>query len=182
MGCDIHQKVFVRQRSDGKLVPATSVMSDADAKYFPEIVGDRNYDLFGLFGNCGRSWYPEMGCFELKIPEEVRTSSIVGYIGDSEFHTRRWCGIGNLRKSLSKYRKALVNPEEWKRQFDDEDDFVLDAIEKKSCRKKFVKCHENLVTAIDGVRKAIDETEAFLNRYSDFVNPKEIYLLTWMDS
>ena len=182
MGCDIHQKVFVRQRSDGKLVPATSIMSDADAKYFPEIVGDRNYDLFGLFGNCARSWYPEMGCFELKIPEEVRASSIGGYIDEPDFHTRRWCGIGNLRKSLSKYRKALVDPEEWKRQFDDDDDFVLDAIEKKSCRKKFVKCHEDLVAAIDNVQKAIDETEAFLNMYSDLVNPKEIYLLTWMDS
>ena len=76
MGCDIHFKGYLYDRNSDDYIDIDIINKMGLEKPFPELVGDRYYDLFGLFGNNVRSVFPMMtglneGCpdwFEKKDP------------------------------------------------------------------------------------------------------------------
>lgn len=183
MGCDIHQKLFVFSKVENKMVPATSITSDGSVRYFPEIVGDRDYNLFGLFGNSARSYYPELDCFEgYEWPDFMNGTTFMKRVDNCDYHTRRWCKLENLRKSLCEYKERLNDPFKFKEYYDSEDDLVLDAVEGKISKKDFANFHSDVLNSIEETINRIDEVVSWLDDFSEIVDPQNAVLVTWMDS
>lgn len=183
MGCDIHVKTFVYSKVEKKMVPAMSVFEDS--KYFPQIVEDRDYDLFGLFGNSCRSWYPELDCFEIEndFPSFMKKTTLYKRINIGDYHTRRWCYADKLEASLKEYKENLLDPEKWlKRYGDNNDDFLLDIAQKKVSAKKWKESNQCLIASIDEVLKKIEDVKMWIGDYSDILDPEKIVFVTWMDS
>lgn len=183
MGCDIHLKTFVFSKVENKFVPASGICEDCVYSKFPAIVGDRNYNLFGLFGNSVRSYYPELDCFEFDdCPEEIKNTAIYKYSKDIDFHTHRWCYANKLVKSLGEYVERLLDPQKWRDYYDDEDDFIQDVIDGKVSKKKYQELHLGVITSIYDLTEKIIDVKDHLSTYSEYIDIDKIIFLTWMDN
>ena len=109
MGCDIHQRTFVLSKVTKKYV-ALGEIEDYSGNF--KIVGDRYYDLFGLFGNTTRSNYPAMDCLNFGIPDELlpRTARASFKHYGIDYHTHSWAFLEDLVPGLAKYLDLLKNP------------------------------------------------------------------------
>ena len=107
MGCDIHQKTFLWSRSTRRYVAAEEV-----CEYFNyKIVGDRYYDLFGLFGNTIRSAYPALDNLNYGLPNSLpRTAKLSFKYYGQDYHTISWILLPDLYASITRYVEKLKAP------------------------------------------------------------------------
>lgn len=193
MGCDIHQKTFIWSNVEGRMVPAMGIF-DEDSRRVPEIVGYRSYDLFGLFGNSARSNYPELDCFEGEEFPDFMNNLTCGAIfcDDQDAHTRRWCWLDKLKKSMLEFEVLLHHPREYEKKYGGFDEFFMPNIKTMSV-KQFETVNSGLISnikwtvgMIDAFKKEMDHFVA-LNRLPNTpvpepVDSSKIALVTWMDS
>lgn len=108
MGCDIHQRTFLWSRSIRRYV-AVGEVCDYSEHY--EIVGDRYYDLFGLFGDNVRSMYPPLDNLNYGLPASLpRTAKLSFKHYGQDYHTISWILLPDLYASISRYIEKLKNP------------------------------------------------------------------------
>ncbi len=108
MGCDIHQMTFLWSRSIRRYVAPGEVCSYAD-NY--TIVGDRHYDLFGLFGNEVRSRYPSLDSLNFGRPQSLpRTTKLAFKHYGQDYHTFSWILLPDLKLAIDRYLEKLKNP------------------------------------------------------------------------
>ena len=107
MGCDIHQSTFLWSRSTRRYVAAGEVCSENHYK----IVGDRYYDLFGLFGNTVRSTYPALDNLNYGLPDSLpRTTKLSFEHYGQDYHTISWILLPDLYASITRYVEKLKAP------------------------------------------------------------------------
>lgn len=182
MGCDIHQKLFIWSRIENKMVPASSVLEDGCMEHMPIIVDERDYNLFGLFGNSCRSNYSELDCLEsCGFPDYVSDSTVFG-LAEKDGHTWRLCFLDKLGNSLLEYKERLCDPRKYREYYDDEIDWVTDAIEGRVSPVEYVGRHRDVLDSIELTIKRVDNAIKFFSQYNDVVDSGKIALLTWMDS
>lgn len=106
MGCDIHFKGYLYDKNTKDYIDIDIINNMGIEKKFPELVEDRNYDLFGLFGNVFRSKFPMLdglndGCpdwFEKKDPEDFNCPDWYGFTHSD---------IINMSNMLKDYQKKM---------------------------------------------------------------------------
>lgn len=180
MGCDIHVKSFVYSNVEKKMVPLNGAFPDSD--YFPVILGSRDYDLFGLFGNSFRSHYPELECLHDGYPKFMEEMTVYKMADCVDYHTRRWCNADELKNELLEYKDRLLDPKKWNDHYKDDSDFVLDAIEGKISLETYQKSHEYLIASIDTLVTEIDRVKSWVDDYSNLLDESKIVFVTWMDN
>lgn len=107
MGCDIHFKGYLYDRNSDDYIDIDIINKMGLEKPFPKLVGDRYYDLFGLFGNNVRSVFPMMtglndGCpdwFEKKDPYDFNDPDWYGFTHSS---------LTDMVKMLKDYQKKMI--------------------------------------------------------------------------
>lgn len=109
MGCDIHQRTFLWPKYVKHYV-GVGEAADYSSEY--GIVGDRYYDLFGLFGNEVRSNYSPLDCLNFGIPNDLlpRTARLSFKHYHVDRHTFSWALLPNLYSSVKRYIEKLKNP------------------------------------------------------------------------
>ena len=193
MGCDIHQKTFIWSNIEKRMVPVMGIFSE-DACRIHEIVGNRDYNLFGLFGNSARSNYPELDCFEgTDFPDfmlEHTCGNVMQY--DPDAHTRRWCWLDKLKDSMLEFEKLLHHPREYAEKYDDMGIFMPNP--REMSRKQFEQVNAGLISSIKWTVGMIDEFKNDLDEFACIytepsdppsappVDASKIALVTWMDS
>lgn len=101
MGCDIHQRTFLWSKSIRRYVGPEEV---CDYSKMYELVSDRYYDLFGLFGNTVRSNYPALDSLHFGLPECLpRTAKLSFKYYGNDYHTFSWILINDLKSSVDRY-------------------------------------------------------------------------------
>ena len=88
MGCDIHVKTYLWSKVENRYIDLFEVLESwsiaSEHTDFPDIVGDRHYDLFGTFGHSGRSYYPAMDCLYYGFPPFLRGSTLEKFLTEPE--------------------------------------------------------------------------------------------------
>ena len=107
MGCDIHFKAYLYDKNSDDYVDIDIINQKLDKdNQLPELVGNRYYDLFGLFGNDIRSRFPFLegltegypAFFEEKDPEDAKCEDWYGYTHINPIV---------LKDSLKKYQNMM---------------------------------------------------------------------------
>ena len=179
MGCDIHLKTFIFSKVENRMVPVSDVGSDLTT--FTTIVGDRNYDLFGLFGNNVRSWYPELECLKYGYPDCI-SKTMLAWMNSSDYHTRRYCMAEDLITSLNNYKERLLDPKKFMEYYDVTDDFIVDVVEGKIPLENYKTYHKNIIESIDAVLTKIKRLKDDFWGMEDIVDTSKIMFVTWMDN
>jgi len=129
MGADIHMKTYVWSKIENKYIDAYSLCDNLDIMMrefltgsFPELVGDRHYDLFNLFGYHRGNSFKELDCLNYGIPDFVKETTF-GKILESGYFGFCWCGINELKKELVEYKDYDTDPEKF---LDHDSDIYLD--------------------------------------------------------
>lgn len=143
MGCDIHNACTLYSKNTKEYIDV-SVFNNKMQRQFPDIVGDRYYSFFGLFGNTARSYYPEMkrlewfkpAFFSELYPEDNENPDWYGF---------SWCSIKRLRWSFNNYIKRLSDPEKF---LDHDSDEYLDFKETGKVSKYTLEENEGLINYI----------------------------------
>ena len=125
MGCDIHQRTFLWSKTTRRYVGAGEV-TEYTNNY--DVVGDRYYDYFGLFGNTVRSCYPALDCLHFGLPDALpRTTKASFKHYGADYHTISWCLLPELYSSMTRYLDNLKNPAKF--LIDDPENFQESLIE-----------------------------------------------------
>lgn len=180
MGCDIHLKTYFWSKVENKMVPAMGALEDSH--YFPLIVNDRDYDLFGFFGNTVRSWYHESEVLNKGWPDFMKGTTELALFDDIDHHTIRWCELKKLKKGIEDYKARLLDPKLFKEFYDDENDFVQDAVEGKIPIEKYRNAHSSMVASLNDLMNKVVEVEQWCYDYSDVFDTEKIVFVTWMDN
>lgn len=194
MGCDIHQKTFIWSNIENKMVPVMGIFAE-DACRVHEIVGNRDYDLFGLFGNSARSNYPELDCFEDSDFPDFMFEHTCGKVtkDDPDAHTRRWCWLDRLKESMLEFERLLHHPKEYAKKYGDDIGFWMPNPNGLTC-EKFEQINAGLISSIKWTVGMIDEFKVDINQFAQIymepsdppssppVDTTKIALVTWMDS
>lgn len=173
MGCDIHQRTFFWSKINKKYV-GTEEICDHASTY--DIVGDRYYDYFGLFGNSIRSEYPALDCLNFGLPDALPKTAKASfeYYG-SDYHTISWSILPELYASMNRYLDKLKNPAK----------FLLDNPE--SFQEKFFDlpewqdCNSNLTKYLEDKIKTLK----WLIEDRDFekiIDPDKTMILIYFDN
>ena len=194
MGCDIHVKTYLWSKVENRYIDLFEVLESHDIgsehAEFPDIVGERHYDLFGAFGHDGRSYYPAMDCLHDGFPpflmgstlEKVLTETRSGYFGFV------WCLLPELSKSIPRYNRALADPELYYRN-DPETDQYLDYKDGLFTKEEFRKYNQNVINGLKEVRKRILKLKravrnSFWNRITreNLFDVEKTVFFVWFDS
>ena len=109
MGEDIHSRIYLKRRLDGKYVNAHEVCEwNPEGSLFDELVSGRNYDLFSLFGS-GRGNYKPLDGAEYGIPEFLVGTDFDEYCKDCGFYGFVWFKVSVLEKSLKDFIERLLD-------------------------------------------------------------------------
>lgn len=180
MGCDIHLQSYVYSKTEKKIIPCSAAFEDT---YSPSpIVGDRDYNLFGFFGNGVRSWYPESEVLNDGWPEFMKGTTSLAINDNEDSHTVRWVGITELKKGIEDYLERLEDPKKYVEYYEDENDFALDAAEGKVPKDEWIKSHDAMISSLKNLQKKVLEFEESVGCYGEHLDRNEIYFVTWMDN
>ena len=198
MGCDIHCKTYVRDARTGRMVSIGEMFEDGGA--LDSVVGDRDYDLFGAFGNSVRSWYPEFDCLKEGLPEFM-SGTIAGKLAmDRDYHTRRHCTFADLKAEIPMYVERLKDPKKWVEKYGEGDDFYDSAAEGEISAEDYVGTHRYMIDSLENLLVRIRDFEDSLRGYFDNERDNrsfggdadekpdfgldlgDIVLVTWMDN
>ena len=183
MGCDIHLKTFIFSKTEKRMVPLDGCLTDSRYASIPCIVGERNYDLFGLFGNDVRSNYPELDCLNEGFPEFLKDSTVLNIQDNVDNHTRRWCWIWELKKSLKEYYERLMDPRKWYEWDEDENSYAAMVLNGNIDLVKYREHHAPLALSIQEILKKIDKLERmFGSERNEYVDGELIMFVTWMNN
>ena len=141
MGEDIHFRMYLKRRRDGKYVNAHEVCEwNPEGSSFDELVSGRNYNLFSLFGS-GRGNYKPLPDAEYGMPEFLVGTDFDEYCKDCGFYGFVWFRAPVLEKSLRDFIERLLDPLKY---LDEDTDEYLDWKELRSAGNKTAKQMQKL--------------------------------------
>ena len=141
MGEDIHFRMYLKRRRDGKYVNAHEVCEwNPKGSVFDEFVSGRNYDVFSLFGS-GRGNYKPLPNAEYGMPEFLVGTDFDEYCKDCGFYGFVWFKAPVLEKSLRGFIERLLDPLKY---LDEDTDEYLDWKELRSAGNKTAKQMQKL--------------------------------------
>jgi len=180
MGCDIHVQTYVYSKVEKKIVPVISVLEDT---YLPDpIVGDRDYNLFGFFGNSFRSWYPESEVLNDGWPEFMKGTTSLAINDNEDSHTVRWVGITELKRGIEDYLERLKDSKKYIEFYNDNNSFVQDIKSGDSSEEEWEQAHEAMISSLKNLQKNVLEYEENIACYDEYLDRNQIYFVTWMDN
>lgn len=110
MGEDIHFRMFLKRRRDGKYVNAHEVCEwNPEGSSFDELVSGRNYDLFSLFGS-GRGNYKPLAGAGYGMPEFLAGTDFEEYCKNCGFYGFVWFKARDLERAVGEYLERLRDP------------------------------------------------------------------------
>ena len=141
MGEDIHFRMYLKRRRDGKYVNAHEVCEwNPEGSSFDELVSGRNYNLFSLFGS-GRGNYKPLPDAEYGMPEFLVGTDFDEYCKDCGFYGFVWFKAPVLEKSLRDFIERLLDPLKY---LDEDTDEYLDWKELRKPGNKTAKQMQKL--------------------------------------
>lgn len=194
MGCDIHVKTYLWSKVENRYIDLFEVLESwsiaSEHTDFPDIVGDRHYDLFGAFGHSGRSYYPAMDCLYYGFPPFLRGSTLEKFLTEprSGYFGFVWCLLPELSKSILRYNRALADPDLYYRN-DPETDQYLDYKDGLFTKEEFRRYNQNVIDALKEVRKKVLKIRsAVLERFKNGETGENLFdvektvFLVWFDN
>lgn len=175
MGCDIHQRTFLWSKSIRHYVGVGEVTSYS-SEY--DIVGDRYYDLFGLFGNEVRSNYPPLDCLNFGIPNDLlpRTARLSFKHYSTDYHTFSWALLPNLYGSVKRYIEKLKDPAK----------FVLDDPESVNVAlfdlPEWKEDTSRLLNAVEKISRSLGWLAEDEDRYSKIIDNSKTMFMFYFDN
>lgn len=166
MGEDIHQRIYLKHRATGKYVNAHEICDwcPHEGSLFEEIIPERNYSLFSLFGS-RRGEYPSLAGAEYGMPDFLRGTVFDEYCISMNYYGFTWFKLPDFVKSIKEFGETLKDPV---RYLDEDTNAHADWIElldyikdgKEGWYEKFAASYKEWLDyhrqMLDGVKK-IDE-------------------------
>lgn len=113
MGEDIHFRMYLKRRVDGKYVNAHEICEwNPEGTSFDAPFEGRNYDVFSLFGS-GRGNYSVLPSAKFGMPEFLAGSDFDRYCKTCGFYGFVWFNVLDLEKDLDDFVKKIKNPIEF---------------------------------------------------------------------
>lgn len=113
MGEDMHFRMYLKRKKDGKYVNAHEVCEwNPDGTVFSEPFSGRCYDVFSLFGS-GRGNYPPLPSVKYGLPDFLVGSDLDEYCRTCGFYGFAWFYADELEKSLADFVRRLDRPLEF---------------------------------------------------------------------
>ena len=123
MGEDIHFRMYLKRKKDGKYVNAHEVCEwNPEHTTFGEPFSGRNYDVFSLFGS-GRGNYAPLGGMRFGMPGFLSGSDFDEYCKAYGFYGFVWFKAPELEQALSDFLAKLTDPLKY---LDEDSDEYLD--------------------------------------------------------
>jgi len=110
MGEDIHFRMYLKRKKDGKYINAHEVCGwNPENTPFKELVSGRNYDIFSLFGS-GRGNYEPLQNMRFGMPEFLDGTDFSEYCKNCGFYGFVWFKPHDLESGLKDFISRLLDP------------------------------------------------------------------------
>ena len=110
MGEDIHFRMYLKRKSDGKYVNAHEVCEwNPRGTSFAEPFEGRNYDVFSLFGS-GRGNYEPLPSINYGMPDFLQGGDFDSYCKACGFYGFVWFNVLELERDLEDFVQKLKDP------------------------------------------------------------------------